>query len=133
MLVHRTKVRSVTAKLTKQSMLVHRTTVRLVLAKLTTQSMLLHRQQSVGYSYADYAVNACTQNSRVGYSYADYAVNACKQNNSQVGLHLRKDHCRNPQDFYPLHFFHERSVKDRNPGGSDDEVVYMLIFMLIGT
>ena len=29
-------------------------------------------------------------------------------------------HRRNPRDFYPLHFFHERSVADRNPVGSDN-------------
>ena len=31
-------------------------------------------------------------------------------------------HRRNPRDFYPLHFFHERSVADRNPVGFMKEV-----------
>ena len=30
------------------------------------------------------------------------------------------------RDFYPLHFFHERSVADRNPVGSDD--VFLLMY-----
>ena len=30
-------------------------------------------------------------------------------------------HRRNLRDFYPLHFFHERSVMDRNSVGSDND------------
>ena len=37
-----------------------------------------------------------------------------------VNISCLSVHRRNPLGFYPLHFFHERSVMDRNPVGSDD-------------
>ena len=38
---------------------------------------------------------------------------------------LRLNHCRNPRDFYQLHFFHHRNIyKDKILVGLDDDFKY---------